>query len=81
MADLGRFALLPAPNQYLGRHGDHRVVDGRGKCEKMTLGGRDRTWCAGEIGHTLGFDEPNPRQRGLALVACARLAGLIAAER
>ena len=23
----------------------------------MALGGRDRTWCAGEIGHNLGFDE------------------------
>jgi nicotinamidase-related amidase len=28
--------------------------------------------------HTLGFDEPSPRQRALALVACARLAGAIA---
>jgi nicotinamidase-related amidase len=29
--------------------------------------------------HTLGFDEPSLRQRRLALFACARLAGLVAA--
>ena len=54
---LGRFAVLPAPDQNLGRHGDHLVVDGRGECEKMALGRGDRARSAGEIGHHLGFDE------------------------
>jgi hypothetical protein len=30
--------------------------------------------------HTLGFDQPDLRQRRLALEGCARLAGQLAAE-